>query len=275
MSFLIAAKRSCLTFLCGVLLTLSLPAATEQVASPFAGYRLVDMTHAFDEDTIYWPTEAPFEHSERFRGQTEGGWYYTAYRVDTAEHGGTHLDAPVHFAEGRWAADEIPLSALFTPAVVIDVSEAALANPDYRLDLAAVRDWETEHGPIPRGAAVLMYTGYARFWPDRVRYMGTAARGPEAVAELHFPGFSLAAARFLLMERGIVSVGLDTPSIDYGQSTDFAVHRYLYENNVLGFENVTNLDQLPPRGGFIVALPMKIRGGSGGPLRIIGLVPES
>jgi len=236
-------------------------------------YRVIDMTHTFDEGTIYWPTEEPFEHEEEFKGQTEGGWYYTAFRVDTAEHGGTHLDAPIHFAEGKWAADEIPLSSLLTPAVVIDVSEHALANPDYRLDMAAVRDWEAQHGPVPRGAAVLLNTGYAQFWPDRVRYMGTAARGPEAVAELHFPGFSLEAARFLHSERGIVSVGLDTPSIDYGQSRDFAVHRYLYSHNVIGFENVANLNTLPATGAFIIALPMKIRGGSGGPLRIIGLVP--
>lgn len=241
--------------------------------TPFPGYRAIDMTHAFDKDTIYWPTEAPFEHEEEFKGRTEGGWYYTAFRVDTAEHGGTHLDAPIHFAEGKWAADEIPLSSLLTPAVVIDVSEQALANPDYRLDMAAVKDWEAQHGPVPQGAAVLLNTGYAQFWPDRMRYMGTAARGPEAVAELHFPGFSLEAAMFLHRERGIVSVGLDTPSIDFGQSKDFAVHRYLYSHNVIGFENVANLNSLPATGAFIIALPMKISGGSGGPLRIIGLVP--
>ncbi len=242
--------------------------------SPFAGFRLIDMTHSFDEDTIYWPTEAPFEHEEEFKGETEGGWYYTAYRVDTAEHGGTHLDAPIHFAEGKWAADEIPLSSLFTPAVVIDVSGAAQADRDYRLDMPAINAWEAEHGPIPEGSAVFMNAGYARFWPDRLQYMGTDARGPEAVAELHFPGFSLEAARFLLEQRKVVSVGLDTPSIDYGQSKDFVVHRYLYSHNVLGFENVANLDRLPATGAFVIALPMKIRGGSGGPLRIVGLIPN-
>ena len=250
------------------------PDASESLAaSPFAGFEMVDMTHSFDENTIYWPTEAPFQHEEEFKGRTDGGWYYTAYRVNTAEHGGTHLDAPIHFAEGRWAADEIPLTSLLTPVVVIDVSAQAEADPDYRLDRAAIDAWESEHGMIPPGTAVLMNAGYAQYWPDRVKYMGTAAQGPEAVAELHFPGFSLAAAQFLYEQRGVVSVGLDTPSIDYGQSKDFVVHRYLYDHNVLGFENVANLDRLPPRGAFIIALPMKIRGGSGGPLRIVALIP--
>ena len=249
-------------------------ASAQSAPSPFAGYELVDLTHAFDEDTIYWPTEAPFEHEEEFKGKTEGGWYYTAYRIHTAEHGGTHLDAPIHFAEGQWSADEIPLSSLISPAVVIDVSEAALADSDYQLDVATLRAWEADHGVIPKGAAVLLNTGYAQFWPDRIRYMGTDAQGTEGVANLHFPGFSLAAATYLFDLRGISAVGLDTPSIDYGQSKDFIVHRYLYSRNVLGFENVANLDALPATGAFVIALPMKIRDGSGGPLRIIGLVPS-
>lgn len=262
-----------------IVLTVSILIATPMIAqseaSPFEGYQLVDLTHAFDEDTIYWPTEAPFKHEEEFKGKTEGGWYYTSYRVDTAEHGGTHLDAPIHFAEGQWTADEIPLTSLISPVVVIDVSDAALGNPDYRLDVATLKAWESEHGAIPKGAAVLMNTGYAQFWPDRLRYMGTDARGADGVANLHFPGFSIEAAAYLYDVRAIASVGLDTPSIDYGQSKDFVVHRYLYSRNVLGFENVANLDALPATGAFVIALPMKIRGGSGGPLRIISLVPTA
>ncbi len=263
----------------GALSTLLLLATSTTLAqlasSPLADYQLVDLTHAFDENTIYWPTEAPFEHEQEFKGTTDGGWYYASYRVHTAEHGGTHLDAPIHFAEGQWTADEIPLSSLVSPVVVIDVSQPALANPDYRLDVATIRAWEADHGEIPQGAAVLLNTGYARFWPDRVKYMGTDARGLEGVANLHFPGFSLEAATYLFEVRGITSVGLDTPSIDYGQSKDFIVHRYLYKRNVIGFENVANLNLMPATGAFVVALPMKIRGGSGGPLRIIGLVPFS
>jgi kynurenine formamidase len=241
---------------------------------PFAGLAFVDLTHAFDKDTIYWPTERDFEHEEEFRGVTEGGWYYTAYRLHVAEHGGTHLDAPIHFAEGKWTADQVPLSSLLNAAVVIDVSAMALKDPDYRLDVAAIERWEAAHGAIPHGATVLVHTGYARYWPDRLRYMGTDKRGAEGVAALHFPGFSLAAAEYLYEKRGVVAVGLDTPSIDYGQSGDFIVHRYLYSRNVIGFENLANLDQLPATGAHVVALPMKIRDGSGGPLRIVALVPR-
>ncbi|MDP5064114.1 MAG: cyclase family protein [Haliea sp.] len=267
----VLAKPATLT---ASLILVATTAIAQPAPSPFAGYQLIDLTHAFDENTIYWPTEDPFEHEEEFKGTTEGGWYYTSYRVHTAEHGGTHIDAPIHFAEGKWTADEIPLSSLISPAVVIDVSEAALANPDYQLDLATLRAWEADHGAIPQGAAVLLNTGYAQFWPDRLRYLGTDARGDEGVANLRFPGFSLEAVTYLLEKRGISAVGLDTPSIDYGQSKDFIVHRYLYSHNVLGFENVANLNALPATGAHVVALPMKIRGGSGGPLRIIGLVPS-
>ena len=244
-------------------------------ASPFAGYRTVDLTHAFDEHTIYWPTEKGFQHDKQFEGVTEGGWYYTAYSVRTAEHGGTHLDAPIHFAAGAWAADEVPLSSLILPAVVIDVTDEARDNRDYLLTEGDLKQWEAQHGQIPKGSAVLMNTGFAKFWPNHEQYMGTAKRGPEAVAELHFPGFSESAARFLANERGVAALGLDTPSIDYGQSKDFIAHQILYSQNIVGFENIASMEELPATGAWVVALPMKIRNGSGGPLRIIALIPST
>ncbi len=244
-------------------------------ANPFEGFDIVDLTHAFDANTIYWPTEKDFKHTESFAGETEGGWYYSAFSVQTAEHGGTHLDAPIHFAEGRWSADQIPTANLFSAAVVIDVKAKAASNPDYQLSVDDILAWEQQHGEIPKGATVLMNTGFSMRWPDRLEYLGTAERGPEAVRSLHFPGFSKASAEFLAHERDITAVGLDTASIDYGQSTDFIVHRLLYEQNILGFENVANLDALPPVGAWLIALPMKIANGSGAPLRIVGLVPAS
>ena len=120
-----------------------------------------------------------------------------------------------------------------------------------------------------------MNTGFAKFWPNHEHYMGTAKRGPEALAELHLPGFSESAARFLANERGVAAVGLDTPSIDYGQSKDFIAHQVLYSQNIIGFENIASMEALPATGAWIVALPMKIRDGSGGPLRIIALIPSS
>ena len=243
-------------------------------ANPFEHFDIVDLTHAFDADTIYWPTENDFRHTESFSGNTEGGWYYSAYSVETAEHGGTHLDAPIHFARDRWTTDEIPLQRLFTPAVVIDVQEQVAADNDYEITVGDIEKWEKNYGPIPAGAAVLANTGFARFWPSRLEYLGTEERGAEAVASLHFPGFSRESAEFLTNHRDIAAVGLDTASIDPGQSQDFIVHRILYEKNIIGYENVANLDALPATGAWIMALPMKIAGGSGAPLRIIGLVPN-
>ena len=254
-------------------LVLSVPGAAEADEPPWTGYNVIDMSHSFDADTIYWPTEEGFKLDIGFEGITDGGYYYTSNHFAAADHGGTHLDAPKHFAEGRQAADEIPLSSLMGPACVIDVREQARADRDYRLSAADVEAWEARNGRIPEGCIVLMNTGYARFWPDRERYMGTAERGADAVAKLHFPGFSEESA-VALAERGIAAVGLDTPSIDYGQSADFIVHQYLYGRNIPGFENVANLDALPATGAYVIALPMKIATGSGAPLRIIGLVPE-
>jgi kynurenine formamidase len=211
-------------------------------------------------------------HEELAYGRTEAGFFYSSYRFASAEHGGTHLDAPIHFAEGRRTADEIPLSDLIGPAVVVDVSDGA--HPDYLVSVADLEGWEAEHGSIPGGAIVLLRTGWGERWDDRAAYLGTELTGPEAVAELHFPGLAPEAARWLVENRDIVALGLDTPSLDYGQSADFATHVILNSADIAGFENVANLAELPPTGAYVVALPMKIEGGSGGPLRIVAFVPE-
>ena len=248
--------------------------ASASSALDLSGGRWVDLTHPFSEETIYWPTANGFAKETVFEGKTEGGYYYSAFNYRAAEHGGTHLDAPVHFAEGRRAADQIPLEQLIGPAVVIDVSPKAGGDRDYQITPDDVRTWEAEHGEVPGGAIVLFNTGSAQFWPDRIKYMGTDERGAGAVAKLHFPGIHPDTARFLAEERGIRAVGLDTPSIDHGQSKDFMTHRVLAERDIPGLENVANLDGLPPTGATVVALPMKIEGGSGGPLRIVAFVPN-
>jgi kynurenine formamidase len=234
--------------------------------------RWIDLTHAFSESTIYWPTDtAGFRLDTLASGPTPGGWFYASYAFSSAEHGGTHLDAPFHFAEGRLATDEIPLSGLIGPAAVLDVSDRA--DPDYLVSVADLTGWESEHGELPNGGILLLRTGWGARWDDRTAYLGTSLTGPEAVAELHFPGLSAEAAEWLVANRGIVAVGIDTPSIDSGQSTDFRAHVILYAENISGFENVANLDLLPETGSYVVALPMKIEGGSGGPLRIVAFVP--
>jgi len=234
--------------------------------------RWVDLTHPFDESSIYWPTDTlGFRLEQLAFGRTEGGWFYSSYRYAAAEHGGTHLDAPIHFAEGGWTNAEIPLTQLIGPAAVVDVTEHA--GPDYLVSVDDLAAWEAEHGRIPDGALVLAHTGWGARYGDRTAYLGTALTGPEAVPELHFPGLDPEAARWLVDHRAIAAFGLDTPSIDFGQSTDFRTHVILYGANIPGFENVANLEQLPPAGAYVVALPMKIERGSGGPLRIVAFVP--
>lgn len=233
----------------------------------------MDLTYAFDSTTLYWPNNTrPFVHTTDAEGINEQGWYYSSYSICTPEHGGTHLDAPIHFAEDRQTVDEIPLSSLTGAAVVIDVSQKALANRDYQVTVADIEAWEAVHGTIPPHTIILFRTGYGAFYPDRARYFGTAKTGVEALPELHFPGIDPATATWLVEKRTIKAVGLDTPSLDYGQSTGFKAHRALMGANVPGFENLANLQQLPATGIYVVALPMKIGKGSGGPLRIIATV---
>ena len=239
---------------------------------PFPAGRLVDLSHPFDADTVFWPTEEGFVLERGFAGATERGYWYSANRFRSAEHGGTHVDAPIHFGEGRRSVDEIPLEQLLGPGIVVDAREACSRDRDYLVGVADLEAWEGAHGRIPHGAIVLLRTGFGAFWPDRARYMGTDRRGPEAVAGLHFPGLHPEAARRLL-ERGVAAVGIDTPSIDHGPSAEFHTHRILAAAEVPAFENVASLEALPPAGFSVIALPMKIRGGSGGPLRIVALLP--
>jgi kynurenine formamidase len=234
----------------------------------------IDLTHDFSEDTVYWPTAEGFKLESVFEGYTDKGYFYDANNYSAAEHGGTHIDSPIHFAEGKQTVDEIPLEKLIGPAIVIDVTQRALSDPDYQVGVGDFTNWESKNGPIPEGSIVLLNTGYAKYWPDRVKYMGTDNRGTEAVGDLHFPGLDPQAAKWLVEKRNINAIGLDTPSIDFGQSQLFESHRILFKENIPAFENVANLDKLPAKGAIIIALPMKIKGGSGGPLRIIAMLPE-
>ena len=250
-----------------LVLALAVPAA----ALDLDPGRLVDLTHPFDAETIYWPTARPFTLAPVASGMTPGGWWYAANDFCAAEHGGTHLDAPVHFAAGRWTADQVPLDRLVGPAVVIDLEEKAARDPDALLVPADLETVEAQRGPIPPGTIVLVRTGWEGRWPDRARYLGTAVPGD--TAHLRFPGVGEEAALWLTTARRIRAIGIDTASIDRGASTDFRAHRALANANVPIFENLANLDSLPPRGAVFIGLPMKIGGGSGGPLRAVALLP--
>ena len=239
----------------------------------------VDLTYAFSAETTYWPTASGFELDTVAWGVTEGGYFYSAFDFSSAEHGGTHLDAPIHFSAGKRATDEIPLDDLIGPAAVVDVSGAVgigteTVQPDFQVGVEDLRDWESRHGAIPDGAILLLRTGWGTRYADRSAYLGTDRTGPDAVPELHFPGLSPEAARWLVDQRSIAALGIDTPSIDYGQSSLFETHQILYGADIPGFENVAQVEALPATGSFVVALPMKIAGGSGGPLRIVAFVPE-
>jgi kynurenine formamidase len=251
----------------------SAPESTSQDGT-FPSGELIDLSHAYDADAVFWPTAAPFQLEKVADGVTPAGYYYASNNFCTSEHGGTHLDAPMHFAQGRHAADEVPLDRLVGGAVVIDVTEAANQNADYQITTADFERWEQQNGAIPADVIVLLRTGYSSRWPDAARYLGTSERGEPAVAKLHFPGLHPDAARWIVANRPIKAIGIDTASIDYGQSTLYESHRTLYEQNIPAFENLTSLDRVPVTGAFVVALPMKIQGGSGGPLRAMAIVPR-
>ena len=252
-------------------------AGLSELARLIADARIVDLSHAYDDKTIYWPTQSDFVFERGHNGMTDKGFYYAANSFSSPEHGGTHIDAPIHFAAGKQTVDEIPLERLIGPGIVVDVTAATREGKGGRDYLVAVSDfeaWETQAGhQIPAGAIVLLRTGGGPHWLDRKAYMGTDERGEAAVAKLHFPGLAPEAARWLVEQRSIGAIGLDTPSIDYGQSTMFEAHRLLLAANVPALENVARLEELPLEGFLVVALPMKIRGGSGGPLRAVAIVP--
>ena len=242
------------------------------LASMLEQATLVDLTYTYNESTVYWPTApSTFELQQDAYGQTDAGFFYASNSFSTPEHGGTHLDAPIHFAADRQTTDQIPLDRLLAPAVVIDVSQQAAADPDYRLTRQDVLDWEAQYGEIEPGTIVMLRTGWGAKWPDRLAYLGDDTPGD--ASNLHFPSYGEDSARLLVSERGVAALGVDTASIDHGPSTDFIAHQIANEANVPGLENVANLDRLPERGAYVIALPVKIGGGSGGPARIVALLP--
>jgi kynurenine formamidase len=234
-------------------------------------FRIVDLTHPFDEQTIYWPTSpSKFELKPLSFGKTAGGYFYSSFVLCTPEHGGTHLDAPLHFAEGHPSIGDVPLDRLIGPAVVIDVSKQAAGDATYRLAPDDIAAFERAHGRIPQAAIVLLRTDWSRFWPNVKQYLGDDTPGD--ASKLKFPGYGVEAARLLVEGRHVAVLGIDTASIDYGPSTDFMAHRIGAARDVVNLENLMSLAELPPTGATVVALPMKIAKGSGGPVRVIALV---
>ncbi|XP_077991576.1 uncharacterized protein LOC144445810 [Glandiceps talaboti] len=232
------------------------------VQSPY-----LDLTYAYKEgDTPYWPTDTPYDFDIVVRGMTDSGFYYEANSICTAEHGGTHMDAPQHFAKNTLHIHEIKLDDLIGPAIKIDIMDKADEDADSMMEVSDLEAWEEAHGRIPDDVILLVYSGWGCRWPDKKSYFGTTTAD---VSKLHFPGIHPDAAQWLVDNRKVKAVGIDTPSMDNGQSTTFTTHRILLEKNITGLENIANLDKIPATGATVFALPMKIYQGSGAPTRII------
>lgn len=237
--------------------------------------RFLDMTYPFGDSSIYWPTGNPFKIKPMFEGITERGWWYASNDYSANEHGGTHADAPIHFARGGRTMGQVPLQEWIGRAVRIDVTRQCDQNRDYRLKTEDILGFEKQYGRIPPGAWVIMYTGIGtRHYPDRKLVLGTDKTGPAAVKELSFPGFSVESVEFLLNKRQVTGIAIDTPSIDYGKSVDFRVHQVWLGAGKLAVENIANLDKLPPIGAVLFVMPMLIEKGTGAPARIFAMLPE-
>lgn len=237
-----------------------------------SGRTILDMTYVLDDAAIFWPTLKPFSLTKVAWGITEGGWWNASNEFSASEHGGTHVDAPIHFAAGGRTIDQIPLAEWIGPAVKVDVTAQCGRDRDYLLSTDDLKSWEKVSGRIPDGAWVIMYTGIGtRYYPDKKMVLGTEKIGREAIPELSFPGFSVESIEFLLQERNIRGIAIDTPSIDRGKSTDFKVHQVLFAADKLALENIAKLDRLPAKGATLYVIPMFIKEGTGAPARVFAM----
>lgn len=227
--------------------------------------KVVDLSHVLNSATPDFFGEKDIYHFDHAISAREDG--YSTGCFQTPEHYGTHIDAPVHFARGAEPVDKIPVARLVLPAVAIDVRDQVNKNPDFELSVAAIRDWENQHKQIPPNAIVLLLTGWSKYWGCEQKY-----RNADSSEQMHFPGYSAEAARFLVEERKVVAIGIDTLSIDPGNSKTFPVHKIVGSHNVYGIENLHNLDQLPATDILLFSGPLAIEGGSGCPARVIAVI---
>lgn len=225
--------------------------------------RIIDLTHILSSRTPTFGGERDAFRYERLSEISRDG--YASGAVRFPEHFGTHLDAPGHFIGDKETIEQIPATKLIMPAAVIDIREKAKNNPDYRLTVADIKSWERS-GAIPEGAAVLLLTGWDRFYNDSKEYRNVDTNGV-----LHFPGFSEESIEYLVKKPGLVALGIDTLSIDYGSSKNFAGHKISHSRGLYHLENLRNLDRLPSRGAVLFVGALPIEGGSGSPLRVLAI----
>jgi kynurenine formamidase len=251
----------------GLALALLLFAQHKNTMTDQISYReVVDLTHDLNDHSPNWEGSEQSPFSAKQLGSIERDGYYSRV-FTTQEHYGTHLDAPAHFAKGMWTVEQIPAERLVRPVAVLNVRAKAANQPDYEVTVQDIADYESQHGEIPSGSVVMVYTGWEDRWDNAKSYRNAAADGVP-----HFPGYSLEAATFLVKTRSAVGLGIDTMSIDPGASKTFPVHQFTAKQSVYQLENVANLGLLPPTGATIVVAPIKLENGSGGPARLLALV---
>jgi len=265
-----AFDRSGLFVVCIALLSMLLPQNARHDSMlegvPSGKTRVLDLSYAISDKLVPWPGDEKFFEAKVNASVEKNGYFTRSFWM--LEHYGTHLDAPAHFPPGKATVDQIPVKQLFGPAVVIDVRAESGKDADYQLGAARVEEWEKRHGPIPEGSIVLLRTGWSSRWPDARKYRNQDAKG-----KMHFPGFSVEAAK-LLIERKVSGLGCDTLSIDHGASSDYAVHHLALGAGLYQLENLADMSELPETGAFLIVAPIKLEGGSGGPVRVFALLPE-
>ena len=232
-----------------------------------------DLSHDFSSSTLNWPTTQRFVITHAL-AENDHGFYVALRDYASNEHASTHLDAPCHFAKGHAGISAIPLTDLIGNAIKVDVRAAVSNHPDYQVNVTDFKRWENKHGIIPKHSIVLLQTGYGQFWPNQALYTGTQKTGEASVSAMHFPGLDPAAAQWLVQERNIKAIGIDTFSIDYGQTKQFKTHQFLTAHDIPIFENVADMKQVPANNFTVYALPMKIKDGTGAPLRIVAKVKD-
>jgi len=258
------------TFVAGCALALALLLFGQQrpteAGQPSIFRAILDLTHTVNGKNPTYDLAESADYQVKTIATIEKNKYF-ARKISLPEHYGTHIDAPAHFARGLWTVDQIPPERLIAPLAVLDVSAKVASDPDYRVSMEDIAEWEKVHGHIPDYAVVMVRTGWESRWNSIKDYRNADAKGT-----MHFPGYSEDAAKFLVTARNVLGLGIDTLSVDYGPSRDFAVHQFTLAHSVYHLENVANLERVPATGGIVVVAPMKLEGGSGGPVRILALL---
>jgi kynurenine formamidase len=227
--------------------------------------RVLDLAYAINDKLVPWPGDEHWFEAQVNSSVEKDGYFTRSFWM--LEHYGTHLDAPIHFPPGTTTVDQIPTRQFFGMAAVFDVRSESQGAADYALPAARISEWEERHGQIPEGAIGLLRTGWASRWPDAKTY-----RNQDKAGRMHFPGFSVEAVERLI-ERKVSGIGSDTLSVDCGASEDFPVHHLALGAGLYHLENLADLSELPEKGAFLIVAPIKLEGGSGGPVRVFALLP--